>query len=624
MSESPKPKLSRPDRPCDSCRKRKSRCVFEDDSAICFLCKFHNFQCEFNLPPLQKKKKKNETSPTKPPKQSKVPVVIPTLHNYYLGGNNEFDGVIFKDLLPNPEIDLNPVGSRYVIKRKIRKQAGDLFLEVEGSSEDVEYDKQQIQKINEFVGDSGPGLVSLYFRFVHGTFPIISEKNFLENYKKDINLIDPCLLACLYLFALNWWSLSLDLSGLIQPSQNELEKIAETIFYKKLKTPTLSTIQAGLLLIQHQSFRDKYDNPSNCWPIQSALWGAAQCLGLNRDPCNYNIPEWEKSLRKRISWAIYVQEKWFCITVDKSSHINDDDWTVGDLDEFKDFTDSESHGGNNLEGRIDESMGIKLFLEKIELSKLADVILKELCSLKSRQYFDNLENSDPVTQLKSILNKIKPLQIHLTNWESQLPKVLLIEQNIERGLISGAPNIYISNFSAQITILRPVLRLLSKIKNQQKVVDREFMGIRDIVFNRCVIIFENILRFVNELKAEHLQTFWYTSARVGFSYIVIFGYYLALISKNSTEYNRCIELLENYVWKLKINNKNAEFFLHSILWWSQLNKLLKNVGNHGYNFEEETLSEPEIMPASVPTGNFLLPHLFNLDSIEDFIMNFHS
>ena len=50
--------LNRPDRPCDACRRRKSRCVFNNaDSASCVLCDFHKQNCTFEEQPAPRKRK---------------------------------------------------------------------------------------------------------------------------------------------------------------------------------------------------------------------------------------------------------------------------------------------------------------------------------------------------------------------------------------------------------------------------------------------------------------------------------------------------------------------------------------------------------------------------------------
>lgn len=49
--------VNRPDRPCDACRRRKSRCVFNPDSTTCVLCDFHKQNCTFEEQPAPRKRK---------------------------------------------------------------------------------------------------------------------------------------------------------------------------------------------------------------------------------------------------------------------------------------------------------------------------------------------------------------------------------------------------------------------------------------------------------------------------------------------------------------------------------------------------------------------------------------
>ncbi len=48
---------SRRERPCDACRRRKSRCVIKVQSAACVLCEFHRQDCTFVQSPLPRKRK---------------------------------------------------------------------------------------------------------------------------------------------------------------------------------------------------------------------------------------------------------------------------------------------------------------------------------------------------------------------------------------------------------------------------------------------------------------------------------------------------------------------------------------------------------------------------------------
>lgn len=53
-------KATRADRPCDTCRRRKSRCVKDPDQEKCYLCTFHHRECTYLDEPQRRKKRKNE------------------------------------------------------------------------------------------------------------------------------------------------------------------------------------------------------------------------------------------------------------------------------------------------------------------------------------------------------------------------------------------------------------------------------------------------------------------------------------------------------------------------------------------------------------------------------------
>jgi hypothetical protein len=50
---------TRRDRPCDACRRRKSRCVIHEGQNSCVLCQFHNQECTFVQSPQPRKRKLN-------------------------------------------------------------------------------------------------------------------------------------------------------------------------------------------------------------------------------------------------------------------------------------------------------------------------------------------------------------------------------------------------------------------------------------------------------------------------------------------------------------------------------------------------------------------------------------
>ena len=48
---------ARKDRPCDACRRRKSKCVIHEGQVACVLCRFHKQDCTFVQSPQPRKRK---------------------------------------------------------------------------------------------------------------------------------------------------------------------------------------------------------------------------------------------------------------------------------------------------------------------------------------------------------------------------------------------------------------------------------------------------------------------------------------------------------------------------------------------------------------------------------------
>lgn len=65
------PTLVKPDRPCDACRRRKSRCVINTalaspNASVCTMCAYQKQQCTFNEGTVPRKRK---IAPTAPPEE---------------------------------------------------------------------------------------------------------------------------------------------------------------------------------------------------------------------------------------------------------------------------------------------------------------------------------------------------------------------------------------------------------------------------------------------------------------------------------------------------------------------------------------------------------------------------
>ena len=89
-------------------------------------------------------------------------------------------------------------------------------------------------------------------------------------------------------------------------------------------------------------------------------------MGLGLDCNDWKLPKWERGLRKRLAWAVYLEDKWLSLKLARPSHINESNWMVLPLYD-QDFP--EKHGDGDLKKVHPILIMGKIFIHLIELSK---------------------------------------------------------------------------------------------------------------------------------------------------------------------------------------------------------------------------------------------------------------
>ncbi|KAK9236611.1 fungal-specific transcription factor domain-containing protein [Lipomyces kononenkoae] len=779
--------LKRPDRPCDSCRRRKSRCVFSENDSVCFLCRFHNYECMFSDNPAPRKRQRRNSgdsaakdsaaaTPATKEKDAKdlkdkdardkdnvdtkdkdavsavadfaAPITsevasvnntvtssppVPTLQSMsgvltlniqqekkdngeataakrtrvtrttsrkastatttatdanstppasaaaamattpdspfpdydflphtllkntlglqcrryisYIGTSAEHDPILMNHYCfdARDRVSLPAVGPDFQTKRQIRRvqndgisepspngqvsfvvfESEDLFRtgfpNPSGRDDTIGGNLVEVRKIQDIVGKFGRQLVGLYFRIVHPALPILHKEEFLEKYYRNPSELSPSLLAGLYVFAINWWTYDPDLVPFPRPPQASLEALAQINLYREMDRPTLSTVQAGILLLQHQTFRNQVTRPSHSWAMLSEVVAIAQEVGLHMDPTKWAIPEWERGLRKRLAWGLYIQDKWMALTFGRPSHIHNINWTVTDLQD-ENFPDDDDlllmNGGNaqgtngddegsmggddpiivdssDNNGSVNRETGKIMFMELVHLTQILSDIIDEFHSARSmtEQFVsatsatatdptsggdgktESDDNNWDVSRTKRLLTKARPLQIRLKDWLERLPDCLRME-NITRGELSASGNLHLGYHAAQIALFRPILSALSSVDcNPGSPAMNEIYG---LVYRSAFAEFVSAVEFANNLKPQHIQTFWYAASKNNFAIIATFGIILMLLSRTDVERTACSEKLAEFQWTLKVNVRGAEFLQHAILWVEEFKYLLKS------------------------------------------------
>lgn len=275
-------------------------------------------------------------------------------------------------------------------------------------------------RIEEIVGTLGATLMTTYRNHINRYFPIVDETFFQIYDGRQRNTLDPTLLAAVYLLTASTGNgLRSGISSHIDIDQ--LEDVAFRLFGNSLGKPTLSIIQAGILLIQSPNV-DSY-------VLNTQLVGAAYELGLHLDCSAWKVSDDECILRTRLAWAIYSQDKWCSLIHGRPSLISKAHWAVQSLGQDDCILDLDE--GRDEVVTDETKRGQDLFTQMVSLTEILSTVLDTFYTLKAMQEVDLAGPNG--TRL--ILERAKPVQIQLKEWFTHLPMSLKMGDNM-----SGKPS----------------------------------------------------------------------------------------------------------------------------------------------------------------------------------------
>lgn len=264
LQQSAPPNRSRRERPCDGCRRRKSKCVLQE-ARRCVLCEFHKQDCTFleeaqprkrkaddgvkSEPPTKKSPSATQrSSPVAPVPVAKIESVTPSApaqiqpsmrkpfavdetlslqrhrHCKYLGQTTALDASLIGLGSFN---DKNETESRVGTLRQV---TGTEYFSTHADA-DVpipDDEARALADIDQIVGSHGPALIDIYFRNVHPSYPIIQKPAFLDRHRHGDRQFNPPLLAAMYLLAMAWWDSELAVCKHPKPDTAKLEYVAIT------------------------------------------------------------------------------------------------------------------------------------------------------------------------------------------------------------------------------------------------------------------------------------------------------------------------------------------------------------------------------------------------------------
>jgi len=465
---------------------------------------------------------------------------------------------------------------------------------------------EDADEIERIVAPNGRKLIDLYFKIVHPAFPILQKNVFYEKYERSYREFSPPLLAAIYLLAINWWDHCEELAGQPKPNVRELERLVRTSLADAMYRPKLSTIQAGLILSQ----RPEGDQ----WAPTGQLVAIGQELGLHLDCTHWKIPPWERGLRKRLAWALYMQvslgsccvlhmffffflvltcqDKWGALVHGRPSHIFASNWAVQQLTP-NDFPEVE-WDENNMEERMEIERGRAVFGQMVQLSQILAEILETFYTLQASQA---VAAAGPQgTQL--VLSLAKPIQLKLKEWYSGLPAIVRMEPSIHQsmqqpGKFSPIGYLHLAYFATEITLHRRIIRSMESSAQAARAAAQSGAsnattngagtktsqysaspagsnlgspyppcGIDPYVQHICRSAAKarliSAMDFVNRLTPAHLRAFWYFASKTNFALIGTFGSLLWATSPGREEADWYRRRLGEYRWTLSVSSKPGE------------------------------------------------------------------
>jgi hypothetical protein len=295
------------------------------------------------------------------------------------------------------------------------------------NTQDYADEAETLRQVEQIVHPHGPALLELYFHAVHPNFPIIQKHLFVERYRHGDRSFSPVLIAGMYILALNWWTFDPNLARFPKPDPTRLEAIAMKSLSLVMERPKLSTVQAGLLLLQRPE--------ADSWSLTTQLVAIGQELGLHLDCSSWSIPLWERGLRKRIAWALYMQDKWSSLIHGRPSHIFGANWAVQPItdDDFKEEGDGyDTRQDESAEEKEENERGQILFAQMIVLTQIMAEVMDTFYTQTAIQDFANAGKNS--TQL--ILSRAKHVQLKLRKWHEELPKLVKMPESTNSKLSS--------------------------------------------------------------------------------------------------------------------------------------------------------------------------------------------
>ncbi|KAJ7492847.1 hypothetical protein FB451DRAFT_1219777 [Mycena latifolia] len=441
-----RPFRSRKNRPCDGCRRAKSRCAIPQSGPPCVECQQMNKECRFDELPPERKKPKPPPSPAtnvastsshltidspspvtvkRPRSPDDGSAALQALSyaaaqekrlrigdsepmSLDLSISNSLDPHVITTLLTD---DLLPIGTRQagpedtplsLSEAYIRQISCDrskpqyIIFTKRRTGPNLNSGKKQLAVFKTCMSLLNPppsedSLVDIYLGLSNPAFPLV----FLP---PDERPLDSLLHSKLCLTALNhcrrYRSSIASIRSIMHASAEEVGQ----------DPSRLSSISAALLDLSGRPVLDAQAN----YLLLARTIAQAQLLGLHINPTSWAIPSWEKDLRRSLWWALRIHDAWMSFLNSRPSHIQADNQSIPLPDPVGATSPSTSlHAPDNA--RSPQS-----FILLCRLSLLCSRLQSQVCTLAS----STLVPAERLAKVKSIEDDTQLLLVEVRRDET--------------------------------------------------------------------------------------------------------------------------------------------------------------------------------------------------------------
>ncbi|KAF4463450.1 fungal specific transcription factor domain-containing [Fusarium albosuccineum] len=395
--------------------------------------------------------------------------------------------------------------------------------------------------IEQLVGEHGPRLVALFFRYVHPMAYVVSKGHFLRAYCNDALSVPASLRSVIYALGVSSWKRDPQCAGLTPPSSYTLFQRAHWALHTETHAPNKWTLQAALLLIHERPGDNFTMETPRTWIVASGATAIAQMLGLHRDPRLWNIAPLEKNVRRKLWWATYMTDVWTSLYHGNPPHIAKDSFTTSPMQIEEILIDEDvDEDPQNLLERSFVSTSVTASARFVELVKLSRILRELLDSFYSDQAY------------KTSIADTKGREAKLFEIEKQLESWVLLRASCVDIIQSDHPQDYTTNAPLHLgyyAVKTLHLRALMWPSHMAAKTDPNSALRR--YYDKALREFSPFVDFLDGIDARSLNSFWGDHAR---SQLVLCGNFLVflfLVAPTPDKVQETFQLLERVYSGLK-------------------------------------------------------------------------